>query len=519
MPESDLTELAEQLDRSVAAGHLPDPAYNPWIAGISRNAADSRAYLWALRSRLIALGYLGEKGNRHSDQIDPRFVAAVRRFQGDIGERALRADGWAGPKTWAVLQSLVSFEDGQEPRFWNLGIELEDCPAVARAAYLRLWVMGFFPDWERFRLRTNVAAGLDNPQFRTALARFLGFAQALGLGAGDPAAGPALDLPTLSLLFNHDRIVASLASERFAAVARFDRQLDAIARIELWLHGYDCEPGPPTKRTYRRGPPGRQVTRRVSSQQVAIRAFWQDADGTDPTTDSVSRSLFAEFAGDLDSAPPDQDQIDRVVAAIDGLNERDSQTFTQRLAALGSAIWDGVRRMVKAIGRFLRRAGRSVETMLKNLARLVARQARRYFHLFVRAVDVVQGGVDYLRNTSIPRELPAEVFVWRGADFDHRLMMAPDCSAAASGPFETYRLRSAQFDAASVIIGESIEMLRAIAAAATGALAGPLLWLRAMLALGKIRHYLDDVREALATLDQYEVTGTYQQAVMRFDVA
>jgi murein L,D-transpeptidase YcbB/YkuD len=83
------------------------------------NRANTRAYILAIRSRLTDLGYLQDsEQNRSSETIDPSLKNAVKKFQKDAGLK--HRDSWVGPKTWQVLQQLVSFEDQQDPYSWTI---------------------------------------------------------------------------------------------------------------------------------------------------------------------------------------------------------------------------------------------------------------------------------------------------------------------------------------------------------------------------------------------------------------
>ena len=520
MAQSDLAALTRGLDDAVARSHLPNPAENKRVQEVSRNASDSRSYIWALRSRLIALGYLGKKDNRDLDEADPRFAKAVRRFQRDAGDPEILLDGWAGPVTWRALQCLVSFEDRQEPQHWPIETDYASNPAVARAAYLRLWVMGFFDDWKRHRLRRGIDPTLKNPACRQAYKRFWQFATELGLAVPAPERQREFSQECMGCLFDHDGIVAALGGDRYDHINGFTEELEAIARIELWLHGFDCEPGPPERRSYRRGPPGKGRRRvRVVGDSAAIEEFWKANDPDRSHHSGVSRELFAEFSRDLDAPRPSAEQYDAAIREIDQLDEDGRQGLEERLAALASLIWDGMKRLVKSLWRLIRGAIRSVETMLKNLARVVARESRRFFHLVVRAVDVVQGGVDYLKHTIYPLTLPQPVIIGRGGDFDHSLLIAPGGVGQVGGPLLYYRRFAAVFRAASIIIGVLLFALRTVVSMASGSLAGPVSWLRALLSLGKLRESVTEVQLAMASLRDYEVRGEYAGAIMRFDIA
>jgi hypothetical protein len=518
--ESDLAELSSGLDEAVQLSHLPNPAKIESVLEIGRNASDSRSYIWALRSRLIALGYLGKEDNQDIAEADSRFVKAVRRFQRDVGDPQILLDGWAGPVTWRALQCLVSFEDKQEPLHWPVETDYASSPAIARAAYLRLWVMGFFDNWKRHRLRRGIDPTLKNPACRRAYEKFWRFATRLGLAVPSPDRQLEFSRESLCCLFDHDGIVAALGSERFDRMSDFTDQLEAIARIELWLHGFDCEPGPPERRSRRRGPPGKSRRRvRLVGQDAAIEDFWKanDPDRSHPI--GVGRALFAEFSKELEESRPSAAQYDAAIRKIDQLDEDDRNILEERLAGLASLIWDGMKRLVKTLWRFIRGAIRSVGTMLKNLARLVARESRRFFHLVVRAVDVVQAGVDYLKHTIYPAMLPQPVIIARGGDFDHNMLIAPGGIREVGGPLLHYRQFAAHFNAGCVIIGELLFALREVLTMATRSLAGPVAWLRALLSLGRIRESVAEVKLAITTLKDYEVRGEHAGAIMRFDIA
>ena len=523
MSEQSFNELGAGLDEAIARGDLPNPGARPGDEG-TRNDTDSQGYIWAVRTRLIDLGYLGDTlDNRCSSGTDQAFIAATRRFQREVGEETLLSDGWAGPKTWRVLQCLVSFEDAQEPRKWGIDAGFRESPAVARAAYLRLWVMGFFEDWKSTKLRRGVEAMLGNDAFRKAFGRFWEFAGRLHLRPVDTAAGPRLDEEGLGVLFNHDGIVRALANADEATFADFSEQVEAIARIELWLLGYDCVPGPP--RMIRRRRPGpRPRWRSIPRLREVVGKFWKDFPerrGQAPG-DRVSRTLFMALRALLDESEPKIWDIDQIVREVNQVLPDDDakDSFLETFENLASSIWDGSKRIAKLIWRVIAGSVSATTNLSRNLARFIASEARRYFHIVVRAVDVVQGGVGYLRNSLFPKHLPAPVVIARGADFDHRLLVEPGAGKVTqSAAFSTYRYLAGCYEAGCVIFGELVGMLASVLRLATGALAGPLGWLRALLAIGRFRSAIERVQDALAILEgDYRVIGTVPGAVMRTDV-
>jgi hypothetical protein len=525
MSEQLFDELGSGLDEAVARGDLPNPG--AWLGGRgTRNDADSRGYVWALRTRLVDLGYLGDNiDNRSSSNTDKVFISAVRRFQRDVGEETLLLqDGWVGPKTWRILQCLVSFEDEQEPRSWGINVQLSESPAVARAAYLRLWVMGFFEDWKSSKLKRGVDATLENDLFRTAFDRFWDFAGCLHLRPDGAPTVAQLNEECLAVLFNHDGIVRALASAGHNTYSDFGEQVEAITRIELWLLGYDCIPGPP-RMIKRRRPGPSPRWRHIPRLGVEIGRFWDDfPDLRDRAPhDRVSPSLFAALRELLDEPAPELGEPDQVVRMVNEVlpDESAKDAFLETFEHLASSIWDGAKRIAKLIWRMVSGLVSRVSNLVRNLARYIAREARQFFHIVVRAVDVVQGGIDYLRNTIFPRDLPSSVVIAHGADFDHYLVVDPGVAKVTdSAAFKTYHHLANCYQAGCVILGELVGMLNSVVRLATGALAGPLGWLRALLAIGRFRSSIKRVKEALEALEKnYTVTGKIPGAVMRTDVA
>lgn len=542
-------ELAAGLDEAVGLGHLPNPGVRPG-ADETRNDTDSRSYIKALRSRLVDLGYLEEtNGNRTSGKPDPEFIKAVERFQSEVGKETLRLDGWAGPKTWTVLQQLVSFEDKHEPRSWDHQILLNESPAVARAAWLRLWVMGFFveqrkPDdkeresrqkeaWDTSRLRFSatmeVSELIESEPFRAAFARFREFARRLELSKEPLPAVPQLNEAFLDALFNYDEIVGKLADADQQTFHDFQEQIEAIARIEFWLLGYEGVPGGPQKTWVTRTvAPGRDRREEVPLLPVVIGRFWEDYPDRRgrARADGVSVALFAEFRELLREPEVKVLEVDQVVWKVNEVlnqEKRDNKgelPFVKVFENLASSIWDGVKRLAKFIWRLIRGAVSAVTNLVRNLARYIASEARDFFYIVVRAVDAVHGGIAYLRNSIYPATLPSPVIIARAAGFDYSMLVDASAATLADSPvFAEYRRQARCYCAGCVILGELAGMLGRVVQLASGALAGPLLWLRALLALGRFRASIEQVKEALKELDEnYTVSGAAPGALMLTDV-
>ncbi|MCW8886749.1 MAG: hypothetical protein OQK12_16100, partial [Motiliproteus sp.] len=230
--------------------------------------------------------------------------------------------------------------------------------------------------------------------------------------------------------------------------------------------------------------------------------------------------------GLLDEPAPakmDVDDVDSVVLKLNELvsDEDTRDSFIDSFENLASSIWDGVKRIAKMVWRVISGLVSKVNNLARNLARFVARESRQYFHIVVRAVDVVQGGVDYLRNSIFPQRLPAPVVIAYGADFDHQLFIEKaTAKPMESAAYITYRQLAFCYQAGCMVMGELIGLLARVVKLASGPLAGPLGWLRALLALGRFRSSLKQVDGALKMLEKnYKVSGNVSAAVMQIDVA
>lgn len=208
-----------------------------------------------------------------------------------------------------ILQSLASFEDCQEPEHWQIHTPLEDCEAVARAAWLRLYVMGFFSNWKKHKLKTTTRVKLaENPSFADAYLRFWQFARDLNLLPDDVPEVPDFTLECLRVLFNYDVIIRRLADVAGDNLKRHRQALEAIVRIELWLQGYDCVPGNPGARKRRRGPG-------VPRMRGVLKDFWADNPDLrhDAPRTTISAGLFAAFRELLDTQDNPEQEADYVI--------------------------------------------------------------------------------------------------------------------------------------------------------------------------------------------------------------
>jgi len=635
------TKLSAGLDEAVEKGHLPNPGAK--FSEVSqRNATNSDSYLKALRTRLVDLGYLEDTEEiRESHEVDASFISAIKLFQKESA--ILSDDGWAGPKTWTVLQQLVSFEDEHEPRSWTFTRSLNTNTAIARAAWLRLWVMGFLYEeppapkfshsphsenynakqrvayenrrkeqWPKTKLSTltkpeqkdiSIKASeiVSDPMFQRACKQFWTFASHLGLLGGEPPESVELTKSLLSVLFNYDEIIKRLGGKSLGSVRKqvsrnaekFDKQfdefkvqIDAIARIELWLLGYDCAVGAPQKVWVTKPLPNNRKRRKEElALDLATEEFWKDL-STEPDRyidiptrkSAVTPALFREFHNILEDEgerkpekekleePTDEESynermkqeearhdelIGKVKSVLDKEeNEKAQQmaelkkelekthnkkncreieaqiaelekrplSFIDRFNNLASSIWDGIKRIAKFIWRLIKGAVEKVVSFVKNLARFIAKEAREFFYVVVRAVDAVHSGIVYLSNSFYPKEAGSPFYLKRSADMDYTVLFdSAATNIAETEQFKKYEHLSKCYCVGCVVLGALAEMFRTV----IGMVSGVVGWLRVLLSLGRFRAAYLRVKEAVDFLkddENYKVTGKEPGALMVTDV-
>ena len=501
--------LASGLDQSVADGHLPDPASK----GGNRNERDSPAYIRAVRTRLIDLGYLGESDdNRTTPTPDARYIQAIKRFQRDAGlvDAQGCGDGWAGSVTWQLMQCLVSFESNQDPRRWpmemNFTASLADNPAVRRACYLRLYAMGFFEDWRKHKANTQTRfSPADNPGFAAALARFADFARALEQLPADTQT--ALSPAVLRLLFSHDRLLAAVAAKTDAQAFfdKYQQQLSALVRIELWMQGYDATPGQ-EKFKKRTRPPRAGLRRRrtkVSTTTLAIKAFWRDNNELRGRAgrDTLSQALFRAFTtlNEEQTATAMTDgeltrQLEKIMASDSHQN-----ALKASFKRLASGIWDGVKRVFSWLARMVAGTLRITRELIGNLARYIARKARTAFPHVTKAVEILHRGVSFGFGSAVRSD--QQIFISMDRDFDHQVLIDPAADPRVLDKvLAQYRHSSQCYRAATRILSYLFQLLRAVLTATTRAWG----WLQVLLSLSRLAGNLEAVRREIVAIEAFQ---------------
>jgi hypothetical protein len=359
--------------------------------------------------------------------VTPAFTVATQRFQGEVGFTDGEVDGWIGPRTKARLQQLVSFEASQDSADWgDLGQHPERYPAVARAAYLRLYALGFM-NWSLRLQSQTLCQPTDNPAMKSALQHFVLAAHRLGLT--DELLVPELNAATVQLLFAHDNWVGALAQHpEFIAAPANEQVVEATGRVELWLLGYDVTAGGPQavqRRTVMTGPHGTPRVEVTDPVDVALRDLWQRFPPTRARAGEqrFSAPFFAQMAQLADTpaggGEPDPDLQDALLqqAAAHAPN------LIDKLKHLAASVWDGIKRVWNWLKSAFEAAADVVETQLWNLARLVANSARKGYEVLVKAIDIVHHAAVYWQGRCCPGSAPQTAMIVFGADFDSTLFV------------------------------------------------------------------------------------------------
>ncbi|GAA5164514.1 peptidoglycan-binding domain-containing protein [Viridibacterium curvum] len=504
-------DFAALLDQATSAGHLPDPwqVVRPDLRDANR--ANSDLYIRALRSRLFSLGYTDDKELKLGD-LTPVLSAAILRFQ---SEARLKPDGWAGPDTKQRLQQLVSFEEEQDPEGWDIDEDPGDLPAVQRAAYLRLYTLGFM-DWEddaQALARQPSCDPVSNPVAREALRAFLALAQKLGLVAAAPA--PVLSVPVLRLLFGHDAMIRALAT-RPDFIADDDNQkfIDAIGRVELWLLDYDVKLAGGDNTHYRlaASPRAAAGTQRVDAVQDALsdlRQRFPKANLPGPSGGFLifGRSLkfssqFFALTNSLNNAHEEDaaneaEVEDQILAAAS--SKADSEDIIGRLNELASRVWDGFKRLWGFLKRLVKAATIAIKDQVWRIARFISARARGAFEFVLKAIEIVHRGSVYLRSRVFPASSPDVAILAFGRDFDVSFFVS---QAAA---FEDVRFivdKDAEethfFVAASRILSALVGIILEVVKIVASNIAG---WFLLLLALSRIAGRIKDLVEAVGSID------------------
>ncbi|HLP00640.1 MAG TPA: hypothetical protein VK163_01350 [Opitutaceae bacterium] len=474
-PAADLVATAGYFTAACETGAVPPLTLDD--EDLAEAPDDTRERIRAVYDRLRRLGYAPLPSEPTSDwrELRPAFAEFQREAGlcsgGRICGELTRAD-------WRALQEIFDFETPMEvPRWFSGDVP---SPALERATRLRLSVFGFgsvprADDW-------RPAAG--------SMAAFAEVVQALGLT--DEPLPPALTPAFAATLFGHDALAARIAarSAPLPASARVRDFLVCLAKVELWLHGFDIAPdGNPalTVRTFHAGRHGR----------------WSDEPS--PVANFIVRACEDLFADPAVARPPKRpeqipDRVPALLAALERLR-RDAETRTaaaardsaaligrlqERLDAeprlwarirevgrkLTGALFDGVKRAVAWLARFFAKAIDWTVNALANAWRTVYHFMGSAAMRLRRALRTFADGVDFF-TAGLVTDTAGQIACAKSGDFDLRVLVDERATADEARAYGAgLRRRSRAFAIACRMIRLVATALRAALTSATAAIGG-----------------------------------------------
>jgi peptidoglycan hydrolase-like protein with peptidoglycan-binding domain len=495
--------VASSLDEACEGGHLPNPSLKIELEE-DKNSVNTDSYTLAIRSRLIDLGYLGEsKDNRNNPSLDNRLKKAIKKFQNEAG---LKNDAWVGPKTWSTLQQLVSFEDGQDPALWRKEL-IQDLsqPAILRAVYLRLYALGFFEWSKKLNLRTDLSIK-SNINFKTALKDFLKTARDFGIL--DKSFAPKINLAVLRALYQQDKIIHALnRNPKFVLDKKNKKFVEAVARIEFWLLGFNVNVGNPRILFRRRE--GHKFKERATLLSLALEDFWEQQPlRSRPKSkwgrENVTPEFFKQLVALEEEDPsPDHFVEENLINRISSFSESEQNLLKSRLTNIASSIWDGVKRVFRWIRRFIKRVVSTALNFIKNIARFVAKHARKIFGTVRKAFEIIYRGTVYLRKALLPGSDARNVAIHHDKDFDTAIFLNTRAESQAVKHMIDYNRReSVCFGAACRIIAHLTAIFKRVAQAFIAGIGG---WFLALLALTRLAMRVKEIVEEVQLIQALEI--------------
>jgi len=378
-----------------------------------------------IRNRLFNLGYLAVDDK--SALLDETIKNAIRAFQKDAG---LTQDSWVGEQTWSALQALVSFEEPTHLAGWFSAGEANS--ALIRATHLRLFALGLMADKPRDINRAVIRAGLG---------RFIEAIDALGFdveGAGIENLMPDLHMDVLTLLFDEDELIRRMgASEspvpkQHAGLRSAHALLINIAKIELWMLGYDVDP---------RGSQdddiavarGTSELNHTSPLFKAMKQFWADKGQSARSTmrsrsylSQSFRTFFSELYEDtmLDQTEelPDSDELFQHFSD----DKNFIQTVWDHVKTFGARLWDGVKRMWGWFKRVIKSAARAAGEFMEGVSRIAYHYILKSYEAVQAVVKAVVHSIRFFTQQRLDISGRNQTVIFHDLDFDFKAVVHND---------------------------------------------------------------------------------------------
>ena len=401
---ADALEQYAKFDQLLSAAETPVNGDLPLMEALPDSPEASENMPFNRRGQVIAerlwlLGYLeaADKKEARAAFKDNRgaVLDAVELFQ---KEMKLKVDRWPGVLTWNALHNLVSFECDDLDKEWLKAPE--KFRAILRAAQCRLFVLGL----------SSRRPGKDFQGVELeALRKFLLIAMALG----------AIETPEseiraflrnarpnekyLSLLLDQDRLIAAAAKankvkngkrffsyrpifESWSHKQEVRAFLIRLTQIEFWLMGYEIN----LLRKYSYPLHGFDRSGEISRSKELKKCLEDFAKLSGKSKNKWNKKLTPGFFIALhEAAEAEEDESSREELENRLTDQAQLENALQKGRKLHLRIWDGVKRVLRWIGRLFRKAVDSILDLAQNIARFFFNCVQRAFDVVKKAVKVI----------------------------------------------------------------------------------------------------------------------------------
>ena len=509
----------QSLDKAIADGYLSVAADEQAVevqsteelAKIDLNKqVDARTR--AAYSYLFLLGYLDKKppsqisdtakGIKRKQEISK----AIKLFQ---SEAALTENGQLDEDTWQALRELATFEQPIDSSLWFHN--KKPLLALERAAYLRLFALGLSDILPSNDSLIKKKRQSRDKNFRDALADFCEIAKLLRLAKEPLEAAPVAT--TLNVLFDQDSISEKLAQgedgisifqpknavrrQKSRNVKRVTPFVQNVARVELWLFGYNIEIGNVNA-------DGRFVRKEGKmTLNQGLKQFFQDSSSVPnikPIEKDRVNGYFFSLIAKLRHEPAqiDSNEIDDTIVN-QVLQSKETRTKVQAgIKSFVGRLWDGAKRVWRWFKRCLlkvvEKAKKIAENLITNVSRYIHKSARNIFKFIKNAVYVVTDSMNLLFNSQIKGSDINHLFISHSKDFDLSVFVHQKADLNKVENFsERFLARSEVFQVAGEVVGFIVGFFSKVIK-----LAGVAGWFAILLALTKARKSIQNIKELSA---------------------
>lgn len=436
----DSIETKSDLDRLIPFETLCRETYEKGlirdIPKSNQDFVDTSDMVLLVKKRLFHLGYIVT--NDKESKLDETTRQAIKTFQRQAG---IKVDGWVGGKTWEVFGELFSFEAESNIIRW-MSSDVEN-PLVHRAVHLRLYAFGLM---KKGPVRESVS-------IESGLKRFVEIAKSLKLSKS--TLSPSLELATVELLFNQDSIVKMISelesghveSLKNSDLVRARSFLVSCAKIELWLLGYNVEPG--GKATYIKyknlSPKKRQRRRNTSGTfYFSLDAFCVSFGikyGPQRAADYFYRiysKIYTEFVR-MASGEEMSDETDDEVSSKDlyqALSENHVEAqieWNSQSKSIGGRIVDGLKRAWHWFKRAAKKTISLLGAFVRNVVRLGKKIALDYFDMVRAAIRAFPQSIAFVLNREMPGSDSDSLSLSHDGNFDWTVFVADTATEKSVG--------------------------------------------------------------------------------------